>query len=98
MFWGNWLLAFNGYEGGLGFFFLESGDRGEGGLQLHITLTTPAYFSFTVALDVRWDAWTEMAQCWILFLFAMSCCKIATMRKRMAFRGRYDICFSGIEA
>ena len=28
------------------FYFLESGDRGEGGLQLHITLTTPAYFFF----------------------------------------------------
>lgn len=45
VFWGNWLLAFNGHEGGLGF-FLESGDRGEGGLQLHITLATPAYFFF----------------------------------------------------
>lgn len=79
------------------FFFLESGDRWERGPAVAHKINHPGFIiSFMAALDVRWDAWTEMAQSWILFLFAM-CCKIATMSKRIAFREGYDICFSGIE-
>jgi hypothetical protein len=88
-----------GKERGLGF-FLEFGDRRRGLAVAH-NINHPGFiiFLFTAALDVRWDAWTEMAQSWNSFLIAMSCCKIATMRrKRLAFRERYDICFSGIEA
>lgn len=78
--------------------FWESGDRGEGACCAH-NINNPDFYYFVYggvgrAMGCMDGDGAKLDS----FLFAMLYCKIATMRKRMAFREGYDICFSGIEA